>query len=211
MEAIKEFLHLIGSVEGITELIRWGGLAILILIVFAETGLLVGFFLPGDSLLFTAGFVAGTTDALSIVHILIALPIAAIVGDSVGYLIGRKAGLALYNRPQSRWFQREHLLKTRRFYEQYGGMTLVMARFLPFARTFAPTVAGVAEMPYIPNFLGYSVLGGLGWVSSMSLLGYFFGQIPGVAEHVEKVILGIIFLSVVPVIVHARRRRAHAA
>ena len=206
---MRDFLHLITTVEGITEIIRWGGLGALIAIVFAETGLLVGFFLPGDSLLVTAGFVAATTNALDISTLLITLPIAAIVGNSTGYLIGRRAGRALYERPESRWFKRRHLLETRAFYEKYGAMTIVLARFMPFARTFAPVVAGIGEMRY-RRFVLFNVVGALAWVISMLLLGYYFGQIPFVQRHIEKVILLVIFVSVLPVGVQAWRMRRAA-
>ena len=209
MESLGNFIHLITTVEGISEIIRFGGLILLVLIVFAETGLLVGFFLPGDSLLVTAGFLAATTDVLDIWSVLTTLSAAAIIGDSTGYYIGKKAGIALYNRPQSRFFNRERLLTTRVFYEKYGGMTIVLARFMPFARTFAPVVAGVAEMDY-RKFVTFNILGGIGWVVSMSLLGYFFGQIPFVKQHIEKAIVLIIVLSVAPVAVHAwKSRRTH--
>jgi membrane-associated protein len=209
LESIGNFIHLITTVEGISEIIRFGGLMLLILIVFAETGLLVGFFLPGDSLLVTAGFLAATTDVLAIWPVLTTLSVAAIVGDSTGYYIGKKAGAALYNRPQSRFFHRERLLSTKAFYEKYGGMTIILARFMPFARTFAPVVAGVAEMNY-RKFVTFNIVGGIGWVVSMSSLGYFFGQIPFVKQHIEKVIVLIIILSVAPVAVHAwKARKAH--
>jgi membrane-associated protein len=210
LEALGNFLHLITTVEGISDIIRFGGLMLLIVIVFAETGLLVGFFLPGDSLLVTAGFLAATTDVLSIWSVLTALSLAAIVGDSTGYYIGKKAGGALYNRPQSRFFHRERLLTTKAFYEKYGGLTIILARFMPFARTFAPVVAGVAEMDY-RKFVTFNILGGVGWVFSMSLLGYFFGQIPFVKQHIEKAIILIILLSIAPVAVQAwRSRRSYA-
>jgi membrane-associated protein len=160
LESLGHFIHLITTVEGISEIIRFGGLMLLILIVFAETGLLVGFFLPGDSLLVTAGFLAAITDILDIWAVLTTLSAAAIIGDSTGYYIGKKAGAALYNRPQSRFFHRERLHTTKAFYEQYGGMTIILARFMPFARTFAPVVAGVAEMDY-RKFVTFNILGGL--------------------------------------------------
>jgi membrane-associated protein len=206
---MRDFLHLITTVEGLTEIIRWGGLGALIAIVFAETGLLIGFFLPGDSLLVTAGFVASTTGVLDITWLLITLSIAAIVGDSVGFFIGRKAGAALYHRPESRWFKRRHLLETKRFYEEYGAITIVLARFMPFARTFAPVVAGIGDMNY-RKFVVFNVIGGIAWVSSMLLLGYYFGQIPFVQRHIEKVILLIIFISVLPVGLQAWRMRRAA-
>jgi membrane-associated protein len=143
---------------------------------------------------------------LSIGPAVVALSLAAIAGDSTGYYLGKKAGAALYNRPQSRFFNRERLLATKGFYDKYGGITIVLARFMPFARTFAPVVAGVAEMNY-RKFLTFNIVGGIGWVVSMSFLGYFFGQIPFVKQHIEKAIVLIIVLSVVPVVVHAWKSR----
>jgi membrane-associated protein len=211
VESLQHIIALLTTVEGLTELIRWGGLLLLVAIVFAETGLLVGFFLPGDSLLVTAGFVAATTEVLDIWQVLIALAAAAIIGDSTGYAIGRRAGVALYNRPRTRFFHRERLLATKAFYDRYGGMTIIVARFLPFARTFAPVVAGIAEMEY-RRFVAFNVLGGIGWVVSMSALGYFFGQIPFVKQHIEKAIVLIILLSLVPVVLHLwRSRRQHSS
>jgi membrane-associated protein len=206
VHGLRDFIHLVTTVEGITEIIRWGGLGALIAIVFAETGLLVGFFLPGDSLMVTAGFVAATTGVLDVTELLVALSIAAIVGDSTGYFIGKKAGEALYHRPESRWFKRRHLLRTKDFYDQYGAATIVLARFMPFARTFAPVVAGIGEMKY-RTFVVYNIVGGIGWVVTMTLTGYYFGQIPFVQRHIEKVILLIIVLSVLPVAIHAWKLR----
>jgi membrane-associated protein len=214
VESLRELLHLLTTKEGLVELIGWGGLLVLVAIVFAETGLLVGFFLPGDSLLFTAGFIASRPDGpLEIKSLIVALSVAAIVGDAVGYWVGRKAGEALYERHESRFFKRSHLLKTKAFYEKHGPVTIVLARFVPFARTFAPVVAGVAGMRY-RTFAAYNVIGGIGWVTSMSLAGYYLGRIPIVERNFEKVVLGIIFVSVLPVAIpvakawwHARRSR----
>jgi membrane-associated protein len=208
VESLHHIITLLTTVEGLTELIRWGGLALLVAIVFAETGLLVGFFLPGDSLLVTAGFVAATTEVLDLWQVLIALSAAAIIGDSTGYAIGRRAGAALYNRPRTRFFHRDRLLATKAFYDRYGGITIIAARFLPFARTFAPVVAGIAEMEY-RRFVTFNILGGIGWVVGMSALGYFFGQIPFVKHHIEKAIILIILLSLVPVVLHLWRSRRH--
>lgn len=176
----------------------WWGYLMLFGIVFAETGLLVGFFLPGDSLLFTVGVVAGA-GKLDIVAINLALMVAAIVGDAVGYVLGRKTGKAIFDRPDSRFFRREHLLRTQAFYDKHGGKTIIYARFIPIIRTFAPFVAGVAGMSY-PRFLSFNVFGGIGWVLLMTLLGYKLGGVPIVRAHFEKVILGIIFVSVLPVV-----------
>lgn len=208
MEYLQHIISLLTTVEGLTELIRWGGLVLLVAIVFAETGLLVGFFLPGDSLLVTAGFVAATTEVLDIWQVLSALSAAAVIGDSTGYAIGKRAGAALYNRPRTRFFHRERLLATKAFYDRYGGITIIVARFLPFARTFAPVVAGIAEMDY-RRFVTFNIIGGIGWVVSMSALGYFFGQIPFVKQHIEKAIILIILLSLVPIVLHLWKSRRH--
>jgi len=220
MEAIKHFLDSLHG-ENLQHLIQWGGFLLLFLIVFAETGLLIGFFLPGDSLLFTAGALVGTgllkapavlpQDPLStLIALNVVLWVAAIVGDSVGYWFGRKTGPRLYSRPDSRFFKREHLERTREFYEKHGGKTIILARWVPFARTFAPVIAGVAEMPY-REFMTYNVVGGITWITGCTLLGYFLGSIPLVREHAEKVIILIVFLSIMPAVFHVwqeRRRRA---
>jgi membrane-associated protein len=208
MEYLHQIIALLTTVEGLTELIRWGGLVLLVAIVFAETGLLVGFFLPGDSLLVTAGFVASTTDVLDIRHVMAALSAAAIIGDSTGYAIGKRAGAALYQRPSSRFFNRSRLVATKAFYDNYGGITIIVARFLPFARTFAPVVAGIAAMEY-RRFVTFNILGGIGWVVSMSALGYFFGQLPFVKHHIEKAIILIVLLSLAPVAIHLWKSRRH--
>jgi membrane-associated protein len=179
----------------------WWGYALLFAIVFAETGLLVGFFLPGDSLLFTVGVVAGA-GGLNIYAINIALMVAAIAGDAVGYTLGRKTGARIFDRPDSRFFRREHLVRTHEFYEKHGGKTIIYARFIPIIRTFAPFVAGVAGMSY-PRFLSFNIFGGIGWVFSMTMLGYWLGNVPVVRAHFEKVILGIIVISVIPALLHA--------
>ncbi|MBQ7529304.1 VTT domain-containing protein [bacterium] len=210
MEFIQSIMHYF-SMEGIQEIIAWGGLAILFFIIFSETGLLVGFFLPGDSLLIVSGFMAASTDVLDIWQVLFWLSVAAVVGDSVGYAIGRKAGKALYEREQSRWFRKDHLLKTKAFYEKYGGVTIILARFMPFIRTFAPTVAGVAEMEY-KKFISFNCIGGISWVFSMVCAGYFFGQIPFVQRHLEKALVLVIVISVLPVAIHAwKEHKASAA
>ena len=168
-------------------------------IIFAETGLLVGFFLPGDSLLVTAGLFAARGE-LDILLLNVILSIAAVSGDAVGYTIGLRAGRPLFDRPQSRWFRKDYLLKAKEFYDQYGGVTIVLARFMPFTRTFAPVVAGIAEMTY-RRFALFNIAGGIGWVLSMTLTGYFLGRsVPGVGEHIEIVIAIVVLLSVLPLI-----------
>lgn len=196
------------TVYNVPELIRIGGLAGLILVVFAETGLMVGFFLPGDSLLVTAGLFAAKGD-LSIVWLNVALAAAAIVGDATGYWIGRRAGQALYSRPNSFLFRREHLVKTHDFYERHGGKTIVIARFMPIIRTFAPVVAGAANMTY-RRFAGYNVAGGIAWVVSMTLTGYFLGRaVPNIEKNIHLVVAAVILLSLLPgIIAYLRERRA---
>jgi membrane-associated protein len=188
------------TVYNVPELIKIVGLVGLIVIVFAETGLLVGFFLPGDSLLITAGLFAARGD-LNIWELNIALILAAIIGDATGYWIGKRAGKPLYDRPNSLLFRRDHLIKTREFYERHGGKTIIIARFMPFARTFAPVVAGVAEMRY-RDFATYNIVGGAAWVLSMTLTGYFLGvTVPDIEKQIHKVVAVIIFLSLLPAII----------
>jgi membrane-associated protein len=188
----------------------WWGYALLVAIVFAETGLLVGFFLPGDSLLFTVGVVAGAGD-LNILLINVALIAAAIIGDAVGYLLGRQTGDAAFNRPDSKLFRREHLTRTQAFYEKHGGKTIIYARFVPIVRTFAPFIAGVARMPY-PRFAVFNVFGGIGWVILMTMSGYYLGNVEIIRRHFEKVVVLIVLVSVVPVLFELfRNRRASEA
>jgi membrane-associated protein len=200
MHDLLGLFHRIYDVQGI---ITWGGLAALVAIIFAETGLLVGFFLPGDSLLVTAGIYCtslgeGRPPLLSLPLVLLLPMIAAIAGDTVGYWIGAKSGPALFNREQSLLFSRKHLLRTKEFYERHGGKTVVIARFLPFLRTFAPIVAGIGKMNY-RRFLSFNVLGGIGWVFSMVMLGYTLANIfPNLGKQIDKVIIVIIFVSLVP-------------
>lgn len=183
-----------------------GGLIGLVLIVFAETGLMVGFFLPGDSLLVTAGLFAAKGD-LNIVWLNVALIAAAIVGDATGYWIGRRAGHALYNRPNSFFFRKQHLVKTHEFYERHGGKTIIIARFVPIIRTFAPVVAGAAEMTY-RQFAIYNIVGGIGWVLSMTLTGYFLGRaVPDIDKHIHIVVAVVIFLSLLPGIISIAREK----
>jgi membrane-associated protein len=174
-------------------------------IVFAETGLLLGFFLPGDSLLFTVGVVAGAGH-LNIWAINLLLMIAAVVGDGVGYYLGYRTGPKIFSRPDSRLFKQEYLQRTREFYERHGGKTIIYARFVPIIRTFAPFVAGVGQMSY-PRFLAFNLFGGIGWVFSMTMLGYGLGSVPIVRQHFEKVILGIILVSVSPILFEYLRNR----
>lgn len=202
MEVFSEFFSKLGNLE---ELIRWGGLTVLIIIVFAETGLLIGFFLPGDSLLITAGLIAAQ-GYLDIFVLNVTLILAAIIGDQVGYLFGRKTGPRLFNRENSLLFKKDHLIKAKEFYEKYGGRAIIYARFVPFARTFAPIVAGIGQMDY-GKFVTYNIAGGILWVASMTLLGYYFGNIPFVKKNFEYVIIGVILLSVMPVVIGYLKHR----
>jgi membrane-associated protein len=193
-----------------TVMTGWLGYALLFAIVFSETGLLVGFFLPGDSLLFTIGVVAGAGQ-LNIGIILVLLTVAAITGVASGYLIGRRTGPKIFNRPDSRLFRQEYLKKTQAFYEKHGGKTIIYAQFVPIIRTFAPFVAGVARMPYA-RFAMFNVIGSIGWVCSMTLLGYTMGNVEIVRKHFEKFVILIVLISVLPIVfevLKARRTKSH--
>jgi membrane-associated protein len=193
---------LLPQLPTLEEIVRWGGYIGLFLIVFSETGLLIGFFLPGDSMLVTAGLlIASGKVPLEIFWLCALLSIAAILGNTSGYWIGARAGKTLYNRPQSRLFRRDHLLKTREFYERYGGITIMIACFMPFARTFAPVVAGIAEMKY-RRFILFNIAGAILWINSMLLIGYYLGRaIPGIERHIELLIIAIVAISVSPILV----------
>jgi membrane-associated protein len=199
VELIEQFFR---TVYNVPELIRLVGLVGLFVIVFAETGLLVGFFLPGDSLLVTAGLFAARGD-LNLVSLIVWLMIAAVVGDATGYYIGHKAGVALYSRPNSFFFRRQHLVKTHEFYERHGGKTIILARFMPIIRTFAPVVAGAAEMTY-RRFATFNIVGGVLWVNSMVLIGYYLGRIVGpetIEKNIHLLVALVIFLSLLPAII----------
>ncbi len=205
MEAILEFFTSLYNPEKLTDLIRSGGYLVLAAIVFAETGLFIGFFLPGDSLLFLAGLVAAK-GFFDVTILMVLLSVMAIVGDAVGYGIGFRTGVALYKREDSFWFRKKHLHYAREFYEKHGGKAIVLARFVPFARTFAPMVAGIGQMSY-PRFAAFNVFGGIFWVVSMVLAGYYLGQVAWIRDNLEKVVLLIIFLSISPILFEAARHR----
>jgi membrane-associated protein len=206
IELIQDFFR---NVYNVPEVIRMGGLLGLILIVFAETGLMVGFFLPGDSLLVIAGVFAWRGE-LPLARLILFTSAAAVAGDAVGYWIGYRAGKALYSRSNSLLFRREHLLKTHDFYERHGGKTIVLARFIPIIRTFAPVVAGVAQMEY-RRFLFYNVFGGIGWVTGLTGAGYLLGQtIPNIDRHIHVVVGVVIVLSVLPIGIEWWKARARA-
>ena len=184
----------------LSDLIRWGGYAALVGIVFAETGLLAGFFLPGDSLLVTAGVLAASGGSLGIERLLLLLSVAAVLGDSVGYAIGYHLGPRIFSREESRFFHRDHLLRAQHFYEKYGVKTILLARFVPIVRTFAPTLAGVGKMRY-RTFLLFNVAGGVGWVFSMTLTGYLLGRsIPHIEQRIHWVVAAVILVSFLPIL-----------
>ena len=208
MEILAEFFSRLYQFD---ELIRWGGSTVLCLIIFAETGLLAGFFLPGDSLLVTAGLLSAVEGGVNIWILNLLLCAAAIAGDTTGYWIGYHFGPRIFNRDNSFFFHRDHLIRTKKFFDKYGPKTIVLARFVPVVRTFAPTVAGVGRMEY-RRFLIYNMVGGAGWVTSMTLLGFFLGRaIPGIEKSVHWVILVVIVISFMPLLrewLEGRRRRA---
>ena len=192
-------LHeLIRRLSDLPALIQWAGYVGLAAIVFTETGLFFGFFLPGDSLLVTAGLLTSQGLPLSVAGLGALLSIAAIAGDNTNYWIGRFSGPRVFKRDDSMLFRRRHVDQAHEFYERHGPKTIVLCRFMPIVRTFAPLVAGVARMDY-RTFLTFSVLGGTAWIWSMISIGYFLGQyVPGVARHIELVIIAVIFLSILP-------------
>lgn len=203
MAFLWDLFHKIYDVE---MLVRVGGLVGLTSIVFVETGLLVGFFLPGDSLLVTAGLFAARGD-LQLLPLIVCLSLAAVVGDTVGYNIGARTGPKLFARPDSLLFNKKHLITTKEFYERHGPFTIVIARFVPILRTFAPVVAGIGAMQY-RRFVVYNVAGGIGWVLTTVLGGYFLGQmIPNIHDHLHKVIAIVIALSLMPAMIKVAKER----
>jgi membrane-associated protein len=202
-ELIRSALNTIYDVQG---LIQWGGTLLVCAIVFVETGLFVGFFLPGDSLLVTAGIFAAA-GLLKISNLVPLVILCAIAGDQLGYWIGRRAGQALYRRKDSLFFRRRHLERAHDFYEHYGGKTIMLARFMPIVRTFCPPVAGAAGMRYL-RYLGYDVIGGFCWGGGLIFAGYFLASfVPNVDKRIHEVIAVVIFLSLLPAILGAIRGR----
>jgi membrane-associated protein len=202
-------LDLFHQLRDLNTLVATAGYAGITAIVFIETGLLFPF-LPGDSLLVTAGLVSAQQDGLVGLNVWILGALcstAAVLGDQIAYAIGRRSGDALFRRPDSRWFKQSHLQAAHAFYEKHGGKTIILARFMPFARTFAPVVAGAAKMHY-PTFIFFNVIGGLAWVWSMLLTGHYVVKlVPGLEAHVEQLIIGIIILSILPGIIGWWRSR----
>ena len=206
MDLIQAFFK---TVYNVPELIRLVGMAGITFIVFAETGLMIGFFLPGDSLLVTAGLFAARGD-LNIYVLIPVLILAAICGNATGYFIGSRAGQALYSRPNSFFFRREHLIRTHQFYERHGGKTIILAQFMPIVRTFAPVVAGAAGMTY-RRFATFNVVGAILWITSMSLTGFFLGKVvPGIEQRIHIVVAVVIFLSLLPGIIAYLRVKIQA-
>ena len=206
IEFLKHLVAQLYDPKGLQALVEWGGTTLVCIIVFVETGMFVGFFLPGDSLLVTAGVFAAAGH-LKIAQLLTFVTVCAILGDQVGYFIGRKAGQSLYRREDSRFFKKRHLQRAHDFYEHYGGKTIILARFVPIIRTFCPPVAGAAGMTY-PRYLVFDVVGGFLWVWGMILLGYSLGRsVPNIDKHMHYVIAVVIFLSLLPAIYHSLKSR----
>ena len=197
-------IHLLTEV-----LTGWLGYAVIASVVFAETGLLFGLFLPGDSLLFTVGVVAGSGD-LDIVKICALLTVVSILGDQSGYYLGYRTGPKIFSRQDSRFFKQEYVRRTQAFYEKHGGKTLIYAKFVPIIRTFAPFMAGVGRMRY-SRFLSFNVFGGMGWVLTATLAGFYLGKVEAIRHNFEKVVIGIVVISVLPVAIQYFRTRKESA
>lgn len=208
LQSILHFLRSLYDPEGLRELIRAGGAPLVCTIVFVETGFFVGFFLPGDSLLVTAG-IFSAAGVVPLSWLLLPVMVCAIAGDQIGYWIGRSAGAALYRREDSFFFHRSHLQRAHDFYEKYGGRAVIFARFIPIIRTFCPPVAGAARMPYL-RYLLFDIFGGIFWVGTMILGGHFLGlSVPNIGQRIHYVIAIVVFLSLLPAIIGIFR--AHRA
>ena len=206
---MHSLLDLFHQLTDVNQLVQAGGYVGLTAIIFAETGLLVGFFLPGDSLLVTAGLLAARPQfGLNVYLLGVLLTVAAILGNSLGYVIGRSTGRRLFRKDDSLLFKKKHLIRAEAFYQKHGGKTLVIARFMPIVRTFVPVVAGMTKMKF-RTFSAYNVLGAVAWIWSMLFIGYFLGRfIPGIDKHIEKVILVVIVLSLLPGLISWQRERS---
>lgn len=214
---MAEFIHFLRGLTDPNQLIQllstvltgWIGYLVLFAVVFAESGLLVGFFLPGDSLLFTVGVVSGA-GKLPIGTMIGMLAFASILGDGIGFLLGSTLGYSLFQRRKSRIFRQEYLDRTHAFYERHGGKTIIYAKFVPIIRTFAAFIAGVGKMRY-GRFLTFNVVGAIGWVTTMITAGYLLGNVPLIRQNFEKVVLLIIVVSLLPAVLHVlsdRKKRA---
>ena len=204
LESLFHFLRSLFDPEGLKELIRAGGPLLICAIVFVETGLFVGFFLPGDSLLITAGIFAAAAAVpvpTLLSHWLLPVILCAIAGDQLGYWIGRSAGGALYKREDSLFFRKSHLQRAHEFYEKYGGRAVILARFVPIVRTFCPPVAGAAKMPY-GRYLAFDIAGGLVWVTATIAGGYTLGRsVPNIGKYIHYVIAVVVVLSLLPAVI----------
>lgn len=213
MHEIIQFVRSLTDPDQLIQLLStvlngWIGYVALFAVVFAESGLLVGFFLPGDSLLFTVGIVAGA-GKIQIGAIIAMLAVASILGDGIGFFLGNTLGYALFRNSNSRIFRREYLERTHAFYEKHGGKTIIYAKFVPIIRTFAAFIAGVGKMQY-SRFLVFNVVGAVGWVTSMIVLGYLLGNVPMIRHNFEKVVLLIIAISLLPAILQILKGRKTA-
>jgi membrane-associated protein len=206
LESLFHFLRSLYDPEGLKELIRSGGAPLICGIVFIETGFFVGFFLPGDSLLITAGIFAAA-DVIPLRWLLLPVMLCAIVGDQIGYWIGRSAGAALYKREDSFFFRRSHLQRAHDFYEKYGGRAVILARFVPIVRTFCPPVAGAARMPY-GRYVMFDIFGGIFWVGAMILGGYSLGRsVPNIGKYIHYVIAVVVVVSILPAVIGVLKSR----
>jgi len=204
---LEQVLQALTDPAALYELVRWGGYVALVAIVFTETGLLIGFFLPGDSLIVTAGLLAATTGVFNVWLLGLLLTVASVIGNQVGYVVGAAAGPRLFTREDSLLFNKKHLYRAHEFYERRGAATIVIARFMPIIRTFVPVVAGMAQMDR-QRYALYNLIGGVAWIWSMLFIGYFLGRyIPGVDQHIEGVIAIVILLSISPGIIGWYRAR----
>ena len=205
---MHSLLDLFNRMRDVRAIIAWGGYAGLAAIIFAETGLLIGFFLPGDSLVVTAGLLAATTGVFNVWLLGVLLSLASILGNTAGYHIGKAAGPRLFTRGDSLLFNKKHLYRARDFYERHGGKTIIIARFMPIVRTFVPVVAGMGQMGY-RRYTIYNVAGGIGWIWSMLFVGYVLGRyIPGVDRHIEIVIILVVLVSMLPGLIGWLRSRS---
>jgi membrane-associated protein len=210
LESILHFLRSLYDPEGLKELIRAGGAPLVCTIVFIETGFFVGFFLPGDSLLVTAGIFAAA-GVVPLRWLLLPVMGCAILGDQIGYWIGRKAGPAIYRKEDSFLFRRSHLQRAHDFYEKYGGRAVIFARFVPIIRTFCPPVAGAAMMPY-SRYLLFDIFGGVFWVGAMILGGYSLGRsVPNIGQRIHYVIAAVVMVSLLPAVISVLRARRSIA
>lgn len=198
---MEEIIQIIKELVNPESIIKYGGLSLLLFVVFAETGLFLGFFLPGDSLLFTAGLLASTKILNTNIFILIlGVAIAAIIGNIVGYFFGKKVGISLYKKKKSLLFRPKHLIAAKNFYEKYGGIALILGRFIPIVRTFAPIIAGIIQVNY-RDFLIYNISGAILWSGSVISAGYFLGKyVPGIENYLKYIVIFLIIITSIPVI-----------